>query len=223
MKCEDVRLRIEDYHDGELPGDLAGLVAAHVRDCRECGRELELLRTEDRLYRGYAEGLAGQLSNESAIWERVSAAARLLPPNRPGWIEAIRSALTPRRLVLASLLVVLSVAGTLFTVRVVSERQAESALVSVEGRDFDSAMRSIARAEKEYEKAIRLLTDIVEKRKASLDPQLVAELERNLKAIDENIAATRRAFREHPSDPEYALYMLAAYARKVDLLQEIAS
>jgi hypothetical protein len=49
------------------------------------------------------------------------------------------------------------------------------------------------------------------------------ELERNLKAIDENIEATRRAFREHPSDPEYALYMLAAYARKVDLLQEVAS
>jgi len=223
MKCEDVKLLIEDYHDGELPGDLAAQVAAHVHDCRECGRELELLRAEDRLYRGYVADLSGQLSNEAGIWGRVDDAARLRPASRPGWIEAIRSALTPRRLILASLLVVLSVAGTLFTVRFVNEHRAESVLVSGEGRDLDSAMRSIARAEKEYEKAIGLLTDVVEKRKASLDPQLVAELEKNLKVIDENIAATRKAFREHPSDPEYALYMLAAYARKVDLLQEVAS
>jgi hypothetical protein len=223
MNCEDARLHIEDYHDGELPGELAGQIAAHVQDCRDCGRELEMLRAEDRLYRGYAAGLAGQLSNEPAIWERVEAGTHLLPTRVHAWIEAIRSAFSPRRIAFASLLVVLSVAGTLLTVRVVNERQPESVLVSGEGRDLDSAMRSIARAEKEYEKAISLLSGIVEKRKASLDPQLVAELEKNIKAIDENIAATRKAFREHPSDPEYALYMLAAYARKVDLLQEVAS
>ena len=223
MNCEDARLHIEDYHDGELPDELAEQVAAHVRDCCECGRELELLRAEDRLYRGYAAGLAGQLSNEPAIWGRVEAATRSRSADRYAWMEAIRSAFSPRRIAFASLLVVLSVAGTLMTVRVVNEHQSESALVSGEGRDLDSAMRSIARAEKEYEKAISLLSDIVEKRKASLDPLLVAELEKNLKAIDENITVTRKAFREHPSDPEYALYMLAAYARKVDLLQEIAS
>jgi hypothetical protein len=223
MNCEDMKLHIEEYHDGELPDELAEEVAAHLRGCHECGRELELLQAEDRLYRSYAERLPGQLSNMAAIWERVDAAARLRPAGKPGWAEAIRSSLSLRRLAYASLLVVLSVAGTLLTVRIVNERQADSMLVSGEGRDFQSAMRSIARAEKEYEKAILLLSDIVEKRKATLDPQLVAELEKNLKAIDENIAASRKAFREHPSDPEYALYMLAAYARKVDLLQEIAS
>ncbi len=223
MNCEDARLHIEDYHDGELPDELAEQVAAHAQHCCECGRELKLLRAEDRLYRGYAAGLAGQLSNEPAIWERVEAATRSRSANRYAWMEAIRSAFSPRRIAFASLLVVLSVAGTLLTVRTVNERQSESVLVSGEGRDLDSAMRSIARAEKEYEKAISLLSDIVEKRKASLDPQLIAELEKNLKAIDENITVTRKAFREHPSDPEYALYMLAAYARKVDLLQEVAS
>ncbi len=223
MNCEDAKQHIEDYHDGELPEALAEQVGAHVRGCCECSRELELLRTEDTLYRGYAASLSGQSLNEPAVWERVHAVARVRPSGYAGWLEAVRSAFSPRRLVLASLLVILSVAGTLLTLRMLNERQAESVLVSGEGRDFDSAMRSIARAEKEYEKAIGLLSEIVEKRKASLDPQLVAELDRNLKAIDENIAATRKAFREHPSDPEYAVYMLAAYARKVDLLQEVAS
>jgi anti-sigma factor RsiW len=223
MNCEGVRLHIEDYHDGELPGELAGQVAAHLRTCHGCGRELELLQAEDRLYRTYAAGLAGQLSSERGIWERVDAAARLRSARRHGWVEAIRSALSLRRLAYASLLIILSVAGTLLTVRILNERQAESTLSSGEGRDFESAMRSIARAEKEYEKAILLLSDVVEKRRSTLDPMLVAELEKSLKTIDENIAATRKAFREHPSDPEYALYMLAAYARKVELLQEIAS
>ncbi len=223
MNCDDVKRHIEDYHDGELPDALAEQVGAHVRDCCECSRELELLRAEDGLYRDCAASLSGQPLDEPAIWERIEAAARFRSSGYPGWLEAVRFAFSPRRLVLASLLVILSVAGTLLTVRMVSEHQAESELVSGQGRDFDSAMRSIARAEKEYEKAIGLLSDIVDKRKASLDPRLVAELEKNLKAIDENIAVTRKAFREHPSDPEYALYMLAAYARKVDLLQEIAS
>jgi anti-sigma factor RsiW len=223
MNCEDVRMRIEDYHDGELRAEVEEQIAAHVMSCRECGRELELLRAEDRLYRAYAAGLDSQLASEQSMWERVRAAAGSRSTGQPGWIEAIRAVLSPRRLGYAALLVVLSVAGTLVAVRVISQRQAESIVVSGEGRDLESAMRSIARAEKEYEKAIRLLNDVVEKRKAALDPRLVVELERNLKAIDENIEATRRAFREHPSDPEYALYMLAAYARKVDLLQEVAS
>lgn len=223
MNCADVRLQIEDYHDGELPEEVAEQIAAHARSCQECGRELELLEVEDRLYRTYAAGLAGQPLNEPAIWERVNAAAKIPSAAQPGWMEAIRSALSPRRLAYALILVALSVAGTLLTVWIVNERQAESMLSSGEGRDFEGAMRSIARAEKEYENAIRLLSDIVEKQKTTLDPRLVAELERNLKAIDESIAATREAFREHPSDPEYALYMLAAYARKVELLQEVAS
>src|SRR5512136_2969276 len=103
MNCEDARLHIEDYHDGELPDELAEQVAAHVRDCCECGRELELLRAEDRLYRGYAAGLAGQLSNEPAIWERVDAARSLRPTSRHAWIDAVRSAFSPRRITFASL------------------------------------------------------------------------------------------------------------------------
>lgn len=223
MNCEDVRRQIEDYFDGELSGEVTEQIAAHARTCGECGRELALLEVEDRLYRAHAAAMAGQMADEPAVWERVDAAAKAPSAVRTGWMDMIWPAVSPRRLGYALLLVVLSVAGTLLTVRIVSERKPDLMLASGEGRDLESAMRSIARAEKEYENAIRLLSEIVEKRKATLDPRLVAELERNLETIDENIAATRNAFREHPSDPEYALYMLAAYARKVELLQEVAS
>jgi hypothetical protein len=52
---------------------------------------------------------------------------------------------------------------------------------------------------------------------------MIADLQSNLKRIDEHIAATRKAYYARPQDPELGLYMLAAYSRKVQLLQELTS
>ncbi|NWG14318.1 MAG: hypothetical protein HXY20_12380 [Acidobacteria bacterium] len=223
MKCEEVRPHLEDLCAGELESDLSGRVMEHAQACVECRRELDLLKAEDRLYRSYAAHLGCRLSNETALWGRVSARLRSGERAPSGMTGALRSFFSPRRVAYALVLVVLSVAGTLVTVGILQDSESRTASRISDDRDLESAMRSIARAEREYLEAIRLLSGIVEKRKPSLDPELVAELERNLKAIDENIAATRQAFREHPSDPELALYMLAAYAKKVEILQEIAS
>ena len=224
MKCQDVLQFIEEYHDGELETALEQEVAAHVRQCPECSRELATLRAEDDLYRAYAAGLHHEaMSGESVLWGRINARIGAAAKSTPGWMDALRAAVTPRRLAVALVLVVISVAGTLVTVRMLGDRPPVGPAESVASGDLEMALRSIENAEREYLEAIRLLSNIVEKRKPALEPQLVAELERSLRDIDENIAATRRAFREHPSDPEFALYMLAAYARKVELLQEVAS
>ncbi len=81
----------------------------------------------------------------------------------------------------------------------------------------------IRSAEGDYLDAIRILTSAAHKRKPKLDPQLVATLGRNLKMIDQTIAATRRAYATNPEDPDLAQYMLTAYARKVQVLEELAS
>ena len=47
-------------------------------------------------------------------------------------------------------------------------------------------------------------------------------LKNNLKAIDAAIASAQRAYRAHPADPELARYLLRAYQKKVDLLQDLA-
>ena len=229
MKCEEVRRRLEELHMGELESVSSSRMADHMRTCAECRRELELLKAEDRLYESYAAHLDRRFSSEAALWGGVSMKLRSGESMRPvqrsrrSWFGALQPLFSTRRLAYALVLVVLSVAGTIVTVGILEDRETATASRVTDDRDLESAMRSIARAEREYVEAIRLLSGIVEKRKPSLDPELVAELERNLKAIDENIAATRQAFREHPSDPELALYMLAAYAKKVELLQEIAS
>ncbi len=164
------------------------------------------------------------------------------------WLSFLGGPHWARQLAFAALLVVFSVAGTLLVVRnradVTSSvriqqvpapapgstpTQAHPAELRTAADDLtregslEAAVRAIQRAERDYLEAIHLLTDVVDRRKPSLDPKLVRELNSNLKAIDANIEATRKAYYAHPSDPYLAQYMLTAYGKKVELLQELAS
>jgi Putative zinc-finger len=82
---------------------------------------------------------------------------------------------------------------------------------------------SIRRAEEQYIEAIEVLSAAFSERKDSIDPQVVASFERDVKAIDRNIAASRKAYRARPRDFDLGQYMLTAYARKLEMLQTLGS
>ncbi len=88
--------------------------------------------------------------------------------------------------------------------------------------DQELMNRQIARAEREYQKAIRLLDQAIAKQRDRLDPALIKQYESSLASIDNSIDASRRAFRERPDDPIAGQFLLAAYAKKLDLMQDIA-
>ena len=88
--------------------------------------------------------------------------------------------------------------------------------------DQELMNRQIARAEHEYQKAIRLLDQAIAKQRDRLDPELIKQYESSLALIDNSIAASRRALRERPDDPTTGQFLLAAYAKKLDLMQDIA-
>jgi len=88
--------------------------------------------------------------------------------------------------------------------------------------DQELMNRQIARAEREYQKAIRLLDLAIAKQRDRLDPALIKQYESSLVSIDNSINASRRAFRERPDDPIAGQFLLAAYAKKLDLMQDIA-
>lgn len=75
-------------------------------------------------------------------------------------------------------------------------------------------------AEKKYREAVAVLARDLERRRSHLSPQKLATVEQALSIIDQTIARTSRAAREHPTDPLTARYMLAAYTEKIDLLRE---
>ncbi len=233
MRCNRIQKLLGDYQCGELSAQRAAGVEAHLRSCADCRIELVRLENEAKLYEAYAAKVDSGLTLPAGMLERIRnrSAATARTAGHP-WIAGFLAPFSPRirQAMAAALLVVLSVAGTLLVVdaRRGRENAAEVSqnVPSVSGTDnssLETALKSIERAEEEYLNAIRLLTAIVEEQKPSIDPAVLAGVQANLRLIDEHIAATRKAYYSHPADAELALYMLAAYSRKVELLQELAS
>jgi hypothetical protein len=82
--------------------------------------------------------------------------------------------------------------------------------------------QQLAKAEREYRGAIRLLDRAIARRRDSLDPKVIREYESSLALIDDSIARSRRAMQAQPGDASAGQFLLAAYAKKVELMQDIA-
>jgi hypothetical protein len=76
-------------------------------------------------------------------------------------------------------------------------------------------------AERKYLAAIALLSRDAKGRRAQLDAEAVAQFDQALAAVDRTIAGTRRVAHARTDDPVAVQYMLAAYAKKVDVLRQI--
>jgi hypothetical protein len=87
----------------------------------------------------------------------------------------------------------------------------------------DTPDQLVREAQQRYVAAIELLSRDVARNRSSLDSATRLRLEESLTSIDRTIAATERAVRRSPDDPVAVQYMLAAYAKKVDVLREMAN
>jgi hypothetical protein len=81
----------------------------------------------------------------------------------------------------------------------------------------------IQQAEENYRAAVALLEKDFKHRPNPLDENTRAQFQAALATIDQTIEQTRAAVRLHPEDPQTVQYMLIAYAKKVELLEEMVS
>ncbi|MFN0119381.1 MAG: zf-HC2 domain-containing protein [Blastocatellia bacterium] len=95
----------------------------------------------------------------------------------------------------------------------------EPASVSMEN---DLIEQQIVRAAREYEKAVHLLDRGMARWRPGMDAALLAQYDQSLLLINQSIAESRRALRQHPGDPAAAQFLLTAYAKKVELMREFA-
>lgn len=80
----------------------------------------------------------------------------------------------------------------------------------------------IAKAGREYQSAIKLLNRAIAKRQNEYDEGTRRQYQASLGLIDQSIASSRQALRQHPNDASAAQFLLTAYSKKVELMQEIA-
>lgn len=88
--------------------------------------------------------------------------------------------------------------------------------------DQELLARQMTRAEREYQGAIKLLEQAIAKRRDTIDPEVFKKYENSLALIDNSILQSRRALRDMPNDLAAGQFLLSAYARKVELMQDIA-
>jgi hypothetical protein len=83
--------------------------------------------------------------------------------------------------------------------------------------------RLVREAESKYLAAIKMLSEDVNRKRTQLDPQVAARFDETLAAIDRSIAETRRTVLRQRNDPVAVQYMLSAYAKKVEVMREMAA
>lgn len=86
----------------------------------------------------------------------------------------------------------------------------------------DELAQQLARTEREYQNTIKLLERAIAKRRDGFAPEAFKKYESSLALIDGSIVQSKRALNKQPDDLAARQFLLAAYARKVELMQVIA-
>lgn len=92
------------------------------------------------------------------------------------------------------------------------------------GFPYEASPEQLVReAEQKYRAAIALLARDAKRRRTLLEPDVRERFDQTIAAVDRTINETRNAARRQPDDPVAVQYMLAAYAKKVEVLREMAT
>jgi hypothetical protein len=83
MKCEESLILLEEYFDGELDDETAGMVSAHVASCLVCKAEVQQLSFEDRVYQKYERGVEPSAELWAGVRARIAEEAPL--PHSSVW------------------------------------------------------------------------------------------------------------------------------------------
>ncbi|MBK9315147.1 MAG: zf-HC2 domain-containing protein [Acidobacteria bacterium] len=88
--------------------------------------------------------------------------------------------------------------------------------------ESDLLATQVARAEREYLNAIKLLDRAIARRRDQMDPFVMKQYEASLALIDQSIESSRNAYRQNRNDLNASQFLISAYSRKVELMQDIA-
>lgn len=215
MRCRTARKDISRSVDGELEARRAARLELHLEKCGDCRSFAEDVRKivekaggleapdpSDKVWRNVRAGLqAGGLrpGAAGARLDRRPLFGLSLPALRLAGAAAAAVALVASGLIL----------GTRLGRREVrmSPQQREA-----------YTLAKLGEAERHYEQAVRALGEAFAAGKGALPPEVVALFDRNLSVIDSTIQACRAAVEAEPDDLEARNYLLAAYTRKLALL-----
>ena len=215
MRCRRAQEYVSRSVDGDLGPRRAARLERHLGKCDDCRAFAADVRkiVED------ASGLAAPEPSDK-VWRNIRAGleAGTLRPSAEGASLDRRplfglSLAALRHAGAAALALVLVAAGVVVGTRL-GRRDVR---MSPEAREAYT-LAKLDEAEGFYQQAIKSLGEAFAAGKGVLAPEVVELFDRNLSVIDSTIQACRAAVLAEPDDLEARNYLLAAYTKKISLL-----
>jgi predicted anti-sigma-YlaC factor YlaD len=241
MNCEECQLLLSEYLDGELPGEEAAPLAAHLKSCAPCAAARDDLQSLVVSARAAREHLY-EPPNQRAMWLRVrntieaeerAAAARAArreaaPRARGNFVEAFFE--RSWRLTLPQLaggVAALAVAVALVTTLGVQYAGRGASEYGVTAADFEQTRR--ARAAEAYypqtflqthQASVQYWQGRVERQKANWNPRVRESFERSVYVLDQAVNDSLDDLNRNPHDDVAEQMLNAAMRDKIELLRE---
>jgi hypothetical protein len=217
VSCQELEPLIGELVDGTLDGAPRHALEAHLTTCPTCARLVEELLVVRRAARGLPP-----LAPPPGAWTRIA-----------DTIARERAAAQPshawRRLMLplaAAAVLVLAVTAALFVKRPspapAATTSAPAALDPASATPAEligSVEAELQQTERHLERAVAGLEALARDRQ-SLDPQVNAEVQKNMLVIDRAIGESRAALRDDPLSAEAQDSLFEAFRAKIALLQD---
>jgi len=220
MVCKECQEFLSEYIDGGLElGEQVNL-ERHLADCEPC----RAVRDDLLQIVHFSQRLPLQ-SPSAAVWSRVQSGLEDLKPG--AWsmplrwwtrIGAFNFNLTlPQTIAAAAVLVIVLSIAVIQTRRgnstLPAQTSATSALIS------PGDVTPLSKADlQQLESQIGVMSQAVEQRKNSWDPEVRNAYERNLLYVDQSLIECRHQLNDNPADDVSQELMLNAYREKVRLL-----
>jgi len=219
MVCKQCQELLSEYIDGALELGEQVNIERHLGDCEPC----RAVRDDLLQIVHFSQQLPIQ-SPSTALWPRISLDLAELEPrfwSRPlRWLVSFRmlnfNFSVPQLIAGAAALAIVVSIGV-----IVSRRDGGQPQLSVStGSVTPSEVKPLSQTDlQQLEKQITQLSETVEQRKDSWDPELRTAFERNLLYIDQSLVECRHQLKANPADNVSQELMLNAYREKVRLLE----
>jgi anti-sigma factor RsiW len=201
MTCREIDERLDDYVDGTLSEGEFQELELHLAACADC--------------RAAEEGLRRLLATAAAL-------PREKAPGRDLWPEVAERlgsrAWGGRRIGLAAAAALIVSTATFLMLRTRPAPVPGPTAIPVAA---SAGSFTLAAAEQDYARAAAALLAALEEQKASLPPQTIAELEKNMEVIDHALGEVREALSHDPDNARLTWLLASTHRKKVDILQRV--
>jgi anti-sigma factor RsiW len=201
--------------DESLSAERRADVEAHLAVCDECTADVARIAEFMKRSREAHVSVAGPPLDE--LWSPIRAR---IEATKVVALDATSPRLKERPLVWLALAAAAAVVlATTLMIRVRPHEQ-QSATIAQIAPD-SSLLRAVADSTKAYEAEAQILLDRLQIQRATMRPEAVAAVERNLRTVDVAIAELKDAIARDPNNPALRQLLATSYRQKVELLKRV--